>query len=180
MTDSPEPAKSRYLVVHDYGMGGLWWWIRASSPEQIVDTFAEVEVVSDPEAVARAETWSLDEIDIDDVSLDPALASLRTKRDGYRDRPGYGALAGRDRVYIDMPDEDDEDTRYLLEIGSDGRWLRQVTLTGDGPGVRTDSEDWPINSPLDLYDPQYAAMEIETAAFENAWSRAFPDPEDPR
>ncbi|WP_345442238.1 hypothetical protein [Actinoallomurus vinaceus] len=179
MTESPAPAKARYLVVHDYGMGGLWWWIRASSAQQIVETFAEVEVVADPDAVSRAETWSLDEVDIDAPSLDSALTALRDQRNGYRDQPGYGALAGRDRVYLDMPDEEDKDARYLVEFGPDGRWLRQVALTGDAPGTRTESGDWPINPPLDLYDPKYAAMEIDAAEFEEAWSRAKPDPDDP-
>ncbi|GAA4616426.1 hypothetical protein GCM10023195_73060 [Actinoallomurus liliacearum] len=178
MTHSPTAAKSRYLVLHDYGMGGLWWWIRASSARQIIDTCAEVEVITDPEAVARAETWSLDEVDIDALSADPALASLRDKRDGYRHEPGYGALVGRDRVHLDMPSEDEDDTRYLVEFGPDGRWLRQVTLTGDGPGTRTDSENWPINPPIDLYDPRYVAMEIDVSRFEDAWSRALPAPDD--
>lgn len=177
MTESPEPTKSRYLVVHDYGMGGLWWWIRASSARQIVDTCAEVEVITDPEALARAESRSLDEVDIDALSDDPALAALRDQRDGHRGRPGFGVLVGRDRVYLAMPSED-EDTRYWVEFGPDGRWLRQVELSGDGPGVRTDSANWPINPPIDLYDPQYAALEIDAAAFADAWSRALPDPDD--
>ncbi|MCO5969624.1 hypothetical protein [Actinoallomurus soli] len=178
MIESAGSAKSRHLVVHDYGMGGLWWWIRAASAQQIVDTCAEVEVVTDPETVARAETWSLDELDIDALSADPALAALRDKRDGHRHRPGFGALAGRDRVHLDMPGEDGEDSRYLVEFGPDGRWLRQVELTGDGRGIRTDSANWPINPPIDLYDPQYAAMEIDASAFEDAWDRALPDPGD--
>ncbi|MEV0398492.1 hypothetical protein [Actinoallomurus sp. NPDC050550] len=180
MTESPAPAKSRHLVLHDYGMGGLWWWIRASSAQQIVDTFAEVEVVADPDAVARAEAWSLDEVDIDAPSLDSALTALRDQRNGYRDQPGYGALVGRDRVYLDMPDEEGEDARYLVEFGPDGRWLRQVALTSDGPGTKSESGDWPINPPLDLYDPKYAAMEIDAGEFEEEWGRALPDPENPR
>lgn len=51
------PARRAYLVLHDYGMGGLWWWILASSAEEITASFAEVEVVGDPEAIARARTW---------------------------------------------------------------------------------------------------------------------------
>jgi hypothetical protein len=177
VTASPQPGKTRFLVVHDYGMGGLWWWIWATSAQQIIDTCAELEVVIDPEAVTRAGTWSLEEVDIDAVSLDPALAALRAKRDSYRHLPGYGALTGRDRVYLSMPDEDGGDTTYLMEIGADGRWLRQITLT-DGSAIRTDSTNWPINPPLDLYDPRYVAMEIDGSVFEDAWSRASPDPED--
>jgi hypothetical protein len=28
-------AKQRYLVLHDYGMGGLWWWIHARSVREV-------------------------------------------------------------------------------------------------------------------------------------------------
>lgn len=38
----------RYLVCHDYGMGGLWWWITADSEADILERIAEVEVVADP------------------------------------------------------------------------------------------------------------------------------------
>jgi hypothetical protein len=32
-------------------MGGLWWWIHARSEWEIAQTFAEVEVITDPEAM---------------------------------------------------------------------------------------------------------------------------------
>jgi hypothetical protein len=171
-------AKTRYLICHDYGMGGVWWWVWAWSSQEIIDTFAEVEVVIGPESVSRAETWSLEEIDIDTLPPDSALAILRDKRDSYRHLPGYGAMAGRDRVYLSVPDEDGGDTTYLMEIGADGRWLRQVFLGKDGTAFKTDSTNWPINPPLDLYDPQYVAMEIEEADFDDAWRQALPDPKD--
>lgn len=41
-----EVRKTRYLVLHDYGMGGLWWWVWAESAEEIVRVCAEVEVVT--------------------------------------------------------------------------------------------------------------------------------------
>ncbi|HEX5543357.1 MAG TPA: hypothetical protein VFX60_17685 [Micromonospora sp.] len=55
--------KQRYLVLHDYGMGGLWWWIHARSTGEVLETFAEVEVVDAPAAVGRAESWGLEEGD---------------------------------------------------------------------------------------------------------------------
>ncbi|MCW6007272.1 hypothetical protein K1W54_22405 [Micromonospora sp. CPCC 205371] len=60
-----EKPKKRFLVLHDCGMGGLWWWIRAESVRQIVETFAEVEVIEDPQTVARFANDSLTEVDID-------------------------------------------------------------------------------------------------------------------
>lgn len=33
-------STQRYLVLHDYGMGGLWWWIRARSVREVRESFA--------------------------------------------------------------------------------------------------------------------------------------------
>ncbi|MFJ1796388.1 hypothetical protein [Kitasatospora griseola] len=30
-----EGGKTRHPVLHDYGTGGLWWWVRAGSAEEI-------------------------------------------------------------------------------------------------------------------------------------------------
>jgi hypothetical protein len=43
----------RFLVQHDYGMGALSWWITASSEDEILETFADVEIVHDPERIDR-------------------------------------------------------------------------------------------------------------------------------
>jgi hypothetical protein len=40
VTDAERP----YLVCYDYGSGGLWWWIKAVSPEAITDTYRNVIV----------------------------------------------------------------------------------------------------------------------------------------
>src|SRR5688572_2912339 len=77
-------SKQRYLVLHDYGMGGLWWWIHARSVREVMETFAEVEVVTDPAALARAEGWGIDDVDIDDSSMPPGLDGLRAQRDKQR------------------------------------------------------------------------------------------------
>ena len=29
------PSRDRYLVCYDYGMGGLWWHVRAASADQV-------------------------------------------------------------------------------------------------------------------------------------------------
>lgn len=173
-----DEPKKRFLVLHDYGMGGLWWWIHARSPRQIVETFAEVEVVDDPEIVARFADDSLTEVDIDAASMPPDLEGLREQRDTQRDRPGFGALAGRPVVYLRRPwDEADltEPSVYFEELGPDGRRLRQVEVYRDGPAIKTGPDDWPLNPPNDLYDPDLAQWEIDADEFEQAWRRARND-----
>jgi hypothetical protein len=68
MASADAVSKSRFLVLHDYGMGGCWWWVQARSRREILETFAEVEVVTDPEVIARADS-DLDEVDIDAATM---------------------------------------------------------------------------------------------------------------
>lgn len=37
-----------YLTCYDYGMGGLWWWITARSPEEITSTYSDLVVYERP------------------------------------------------------------------------------------------------------------------------------------
>ncbi|MFJ9080395.1 hypothetical protein ACIRO3_34945 [Streptomyces sp. NPDC102278] len=176
MTDTDAAGKTRFLVLHDYGMGALWWWIHARSPREIVETFAEVEVIDRSDTVDRAETWNLNAIDIDAPTLPDGLDSLRTQRRAQRDRPGFGALADRSVVYLRRR-WDGEDgvgpADYLMEVGSDGRRLRQVELGGDGTAVKSGPDDWAYNPPVvDFFDPDLAGMEIGRDEFEAQWLRA--------
>ncbi|WP_309484573.1 hypothetical protein [Streptomyces himalayensis] len=170
MNQQGEVRKTRYLVLHDYGMGGLWWWVWAESAEEIVRVCAEVEVVTDWEAVERAETWTSEEVHLDAPDPNP-LSGFRAQRDAQRGQPGFGVLAGRDRVYLRWQEDGDEEI-FLMELGPDGRRLRQVEIGSDGGAVKTSVEDWPLNPPCDLYDPQYASLEISCDDFEEAWHRA--------
>jgi hypothetical protein len=34
-----------FLVVYDYGQGGVWWWITARSPAHITDAYRDVQVL---------------------------------------------------------------------------------------------------------------------------------------
>ncbi|GAA3655565.1 hypothetical protein GCM10022224_018380 [Nonomuraea antimicrobica] len=171
------PPKHRFLVLHDYGMGGLWWWIWARSERELVERLAEVEVVGSPDAVARAETWNLDEVDIDADRLSAGLDDLRAKREIQRSRPGFGALAGRDLVHLREPWEDEHGvTIYLAEVGPDGRRLRQVEVAPDGTAVRSAPTDWVLNPPIvDLFDPEVVGKEIGREEFERAWRHARPE-----
>ncbi|GKQ40704.1 hypothetical protein ALMP_72270 [Streptomyces sp. A012304] len=155
-------------------MGGLWWWVWADSAEAIVSACAEVEVITDPEDVVRAETWDLEEVHLDAPDPNP-LSSLRAKRDAQRGQPGFGVLAGRERVYLRWQ-EDGEEEVLLMEFGPDGRRLRQVESRPDGDAIRTTAEDWPFNPPFDLHDPQWVSMEIGPDDFEAAWQRARREP----
>ena len=74
-------VRNRYLVVYDYGQGGVWAYITAESPEQITDGFPELSVVE------ATPDWMTDEVrktlearmsfDIDDPTGWPA--SFRRK-----------------------------------------------------------------------------------------------------
>jgi hypothetical protein len=167
-------GKTRHLVLHDYGMGGLWWWVWAHSAQEIVDACAEVEVVTDADSVRQAQTWGLEEVHLDAPDPGP-LAGLRAQRDAQRDQPGFGVLAGRERVYLS--EQGDDETYFLIELGPDGRRLRQVEIGPQGDGTRTGPDDWPFNPPYDLHDPRYASMEIGADGFDDAWRRARREPE---
>jgi hypothetical protein len=168
-------AVERFLVLHDYGMGGLWWWITARSEHEILTTFAEVEVVDDPELAATLD--DLDEVHIDDPVLPEGLADLKADRDAQRRRPGFGALAGRANVYLRRPWEDADETDpqiYYEHLGPDGRRLRQVEVYRDGTAIRTGPDDWPLNPPNDLWDPDLAQWEVGADEFDETWRRARP------
>ncbi|MET8824625.1 hypothetical protein ABZX40_03405 [Streptomyces sp. NPDC004610] len=175
MTATHPSPKVPHLVLHDYGMGGLWWWIRARSAREILETFAWVEVITDPAVVARFQDGDLDEVDIDAPVMPPGLDGLRAERDGQRGRPGFGALAGRDVVHLRRPWDEDDDERvdHLMELDSDGRRTRQIELAEDGSAVRGTPDDWAFNPPVvDLYDPVAAGQEIGREEFERHWARA--------
>ena len=45
LVDGQAQMRSRYLVVYDYGQGGVWAYITAESAQQITDRFPELSVV---------------------------------------------------------------------------------------------------------------------------------------
>lgn len=177
MTSDDAAHKRSFLALHDYGMGGVWWRVRARSEREVRETFAWVEVVTDPEIVARFEGEELDEVDVDDPRMPAGLDSLRAERDAQRGREGFGALADRDIVHLRRrwDEEDDEPVVYLMEVESDGRRIRQVELAEDGTAVRSGPDDWPFNPPIvDLFDPALEGQEISRTEFEEHWARARP------
>ncbi|MEV0292909.1 hypothetical protein [Nocardia sp. NPDC050710] len=169
-------ATKRFLVLHDYGMGGLWWWVHAQSPRHVLETFAEVEVIDDVDTVERAESWALDEVAHDATDLPAGLDDLRAQRDRQRAHPGFGALADRDIVYLRRRwdgAEGVDPADYFMEVGHDGRRTRQVEVRDDGTAFKSTPDDWAFNPPVvDLFDPELPNEEITRGAFETAWARA--------
>lgn len=51
-------------------MGGSWWWVRVRSEQEVLGTFAWVEVVTDPETVDL---------------FDPALAGQEISRSEFEE-----------------------------------------------------------------------------------------------
>ncbi|MFE7572519.1 hypothetical protein ACFU76_37215 [Streptomyces sp. NPDC057539] len=102
--------------------------------------------------------------------------TVRFSRNQDSSFEGFGALAGRDIVYLRRPwdHEDAEPVVYLMEIGPDGRRIRQVELAEDGTALRGGPDDWPLNPPVvDLFDPAPAAgQEISRREFEDQWASA--------
>ncbi|MFK0195871.1 hypothetical protein [Kitasatospora sp. NPDC090308] len=173
--------KRRFLVLHDYGMGGSWWWVRARSAREVLEGLAWVEVITDPETVARFEREELEEADIDASQMTSGLDALRAERDAQRGREGFGVLADRGIVYLRRrwDEEGEGPVDYLMEVGADGRRLRQVEVPESGAALRSGPDDWSFNPPVvDLFDPALAGQEISRSAFEEQWTRAHPvDPD---
>jgi hypothetical protein len=46
--DTNKPMKQKYLVVYDYGMGGVWAFITARSKDDILTKFPELTIVDKP------------------------------------------------------------------------------------------------------------------------------------
>ncbi|MEU2669231.1 hypothetical protein ABZ622_10195 [Streptomyces sp. NPDC007164] len=175
MASSDVTQKHPFLVLHDYGMGGLWWWIRARSAREVLETFAWVEVITDPETLAGYKDQGLEEVDIDASRMPPGLDDLYAERAGQRGRAGFGVLADRDIAHLSLRGENEDGTPVdqLVEVGPDGRRLRQVEVAGDGTAVRSSPDDWMFNPPVvDLFDPALTDREISRGDFEAQWARA--------
>ncbi|MCO8271463.1 hypothetical protein M1L60_12740 [Actinoplanes sp. TRM 88003] len=162
-------------MLHDYGMGGLWRWIHARSAQEIAETFAEVEVVDDPDRVAQFAEEELVEVDINSADMPLGLDGLRKQRAAQRGHPDFGALAALEVVYLRRPWDDADDTEpclYFEELGPDGRRLRQVEVYRNGSAIRTTPDDWPLNPPIDLYDPDLPQWQTDSKDFDQAWHHA--------
>jgi hypothetical protein len=172
-----EAGRARFLVSHDYGMGGLWWWFWARSATEVVERLAEVEVVAAPETIAWARDEGFDEVDLDAAWLPEPLDETRATRDVQRGRPGFGALAGRSPVYVRRRDDEEMAAPGFVywELDAAGRRMREVESYDDGTAARFSGEDLMINAPVvDPYDPEAAGWEIGAEEFEAAWRRAIP------
>ena len=72
--------KNRYLVVHDYGMGGVWAVIRAQSDGEILSRFPTLKIASDRPAwmddAEYAKIVAESDFDIDAIPPEHWLAKL--------------------------------------------------------------------------------------------------------
>ena len=133
-------------------------------------------IVDHWDAIVRAEAWGLDEVDVDAATVSEGLDELRTQRDAQRDRPGFGAPAGRSVVHLRRrwdAGEGVDPAIHLMEVGADGRRLRQVEPSEDGAAIKSGPDDWLFNPPVVyLFDPDLVGLEIGREAFESEWLRA--------
>ncbi|MFC7532346.1 hypothetical protein [Actinoplanes sp. GCM10030250] len=109
------------------------------------------------------------------VPMPAGLDSLREQRRAQRDRPEFGALAGREAVFLRRPWDEPDETEpqiYYEHLGPDNRRLRQVEVYADETAIRTGPEDWPLNPPNDLYDPDLVQWATSAEDFEQLWRQA--------
>jgi hypothetical protein len=69
-------VKQRHLVVHDYGRGGLWAYVVASSPAEILERFPELTVFESKPDWMTDDSPELDGIPVEEV--DPRGAVPRS------------------------------------------------------------------------------------------------------
>lgn len=124
----------------------------------------------------RATCFSAAADNIDAARMPPGLDGLSADRDVRRTRGGFGALADRTIVYLrrrwDGEGEADPAV-YLMEVGADGRRIREVEVGEDGTALKSGPEERIFNPPVvDLFDPDLMGMEIGREEFEAAWLRA--------
>ena len=78
MTDNTE--KRRFLVVYDYGQGGVWAFVWARSAEEIRRTFRDLRVVESMPPWLTGEELAVTEqrmtFDVDNVGADDWIARL--------------------------------------------------------------------------------------------------------
>lgn len=161
--------KRRYLVCHSYGMGGLWWWVRAGSADEILDAIAEVEVITDQEIIDRmvADGVEIAEFELAGLQADSALAKLADRRVGQRRHPAYGVMVGRTPFHIRT---EGAQVVVLTEIGESSQPGRIVRQWRDGRAERFESR--PMVGTFDIRDPELPDLLIDADEFEFTWQLA--------
>jgi hypothetical protein len=73
-------AKSRFLVVYDYGQGGVWAFVWARSVDEVHEKFRDLQVVDSMPSWLTGDQLAVTEqrmtFDIDDMKTDDWIARL--------------------------------------------------------------------------------------------------------
>lgn len=146
-----EAVKTRYLAVHDYGMGGIWGYVLASNPEEITERYPEVKVVEE------YPSWMTDELReglerrVEDIDGPRRLGLLGIV---LRDRNPPQRPTNADRLLkwhretrgVDWADDDGVEMRLLAA----GHMSTRISLAGtdlegvqfDPVTIARDEDDW--------------------------------------
>jgi hypothetical protein len=87
------PEKRPFLVVYDYGMGGLWAFIKARDETEVLSTYPELSIVESRPAWMGDDRYArlLEEaLDIDDRPLSGLLRDLVADRKRAFEQPPQG------------------------------------------------------------------------------------------
>ncbi len=72
--------KRGYLVLHDYGMGGIWAYVLAESEDRVRREFPDFKVVPEPPSWMTEQVLSDVKkrltLDVDDANSDKPLARI--------------------------------------------------------------------------------------------------------
>lgn len=71
--------KQRFLTVYDYGSGGVWQYVHAESPEQIMAKYPALEIVNSEPSWLTAHHQKLREYDIE-AEPDHVMSGFTTKQ----------------------------------------------------------------------------------------------------
>ncbi|MEJ1390550.1 MAG: hypothetical protein RPU34_06600 [Candidatus Sedimenticola sp. (ex Thyasira tokunagai)] len=76
--------KNKFLAVYDYGMGAIWRYIWAESPDEIRKKYPELEILEkEPSWFSEDYKKTIRICDLDD-STDPFLQKMRDRIYGVR------------------------------------------------------------------------------------------------
>lgn len=158
-----EDGYSRFLLYHDYGMGGVYRWLWARSAEE-VETWVDAHtVITDPEVIRELESEGsrVREARLDDPGSLEAMGIQRY----IRRRP----RSSRRAQFWELPGVEDCGPT-LLEVDARGHMGRQLEQAADGSWGRVDRPDMSPDIATDSPEWREVARKITKKRFEAAWA----------